>query len=155
MRDDNHVCVSCVFTHVSSRRTPVNQSFLPCSESSWNLGGVETLAGAVVTAPSIRRPGKKQTRWSCLGASNQVLILGSVAIQVGTGRAHTRRHWYHSRAPVRRCMSCLTEFLKSDAHEYHAWRLRTSGEKTLGSIPHPPDEKNSVLTSRYAFSVLF
>lgn len=62
-RHKNYVSVSCVFTHVSRRRTPVNQSFLPCSESSWNLGGVETSAvGAVVAAPSIRRPGKKQTR---------------------------------------------------------------------------------------------
>ena len=63
VNDERYVCVSCVFTHVSRSRTPVSQSFLPCSESSWNLGGVEMFAtGAVITAPSIRRPGKKQTR---------------------------------------------------------------------------------------------
>jgi hypothetical protein len=74
-RNESYVCVSCVFTHVSRRCKPVSQSFLPCSESSRNLGGMETFAtGAVMTAPSISRPGKKQTRWSCLGVSIQVLV---------------------------------------------------------------------------------
>lgn len=62
-RVERYVCVSCVSIHVSRRRTPASQSLRPCSESSWNLGGIEMLAtGAVIAAPSISRPGKKQTR---------------------------------------------------------------------------------------------
>ena len=86
-RGQSYVCVSCVFTHVSRRRTPVSQSFLPCSERSWNLGGAETLSTeAVLTAPSIRSPGKKQTRWSCLGASSQVLLTRLVTNNQERGR---------------------------------------------------------------------
>ena len=64
-----HVAVSCVFKHVRTSSLPVSQSLQASSLSSSFLGGTDTGAvrRAPWTAPSMRDPPKKQTRWSCFG----------------------------------------------------------------------------------------
>jgi hypothetical protein len=71
-----HVAVSLyVSTHVLMSSKPVIQSRFPVSDSSTAIGGIETgcLCASVATAPSIRDPPRKQTRWSCFGDTPHLL----------------------------------------------------------------------------------
>ena len=70
------MAVSCVWMHVLSNSTPDFQSRKPVLVSSWGLGGIETLLTVVpvFVAPSMREPPRKQTKWSCFGASRHELV---------------------------------------------------------------------------------
>ena len=79
--------------HVCTRPTPLIQSRLPTLVSSLARGGIDTVGPVVpvVTAPSMREPPKKHTRWSCFGTIRQVLS-GSTEFSAKTDNCERYGH---------------------------------------------------------------